>query len=95
MDLKHVVQLPKRRLDCLSEVELKELKLYINMKDRSLCLCVDYSTLKKNASELLPLLLILEMLGHVRKARVFTKTDQLRGAFNLIRIKAVVYERST
>jgi len=56
-------------------------------KDGGLRLCVDYRALNKaTVKNRYPLPLISEMLDRVREARKFTKLD-LRGAYNLIRIK--------
>lgn len=62
--------------------------LFVKKKDGSLRLCVDYRGLnnvtKKNRY---PLPLITSLLNQLRTATVFTKID-LRGAYNLVRIKA-------
>jgi hypothetical protein len=61
--------------------------LFAKKKDGGLRLCVNYCALNKaTVKNRYPLPLISEMLDHVREARIFTKLD-LRGAYNLIRIK--------
>jgi len=61
--------------------------LFAKKKDEGLRLCVDYRALNKaTVKNRYPLPLISEMLDRVREARIFTKLD-LRGAYNLIRIK--------
>ena len=56
-------------------------------KDGSLRLCVDYRGLNKiTVHNRYPLPLIPELLDRLRSARVFSKID-LRGAYNLVRIK--------
>jgi transposase InsO family protein len=61
--------------------------LFIKKKDGSLRLCVDYRGLNKiTIKDRTPLPLIGESIDRLRKARVFTKID-LRGAYNLVRIK--------
>ncbi|SPO42040.1 related to Gag-pol polyprotein [Pseudozyma flocculosa] len=62
--------------------------LYVPKKDGSLRLCVDYRGLNKiTVKNRTPLPLIDEMLGLLRRAKVYTKLD-LRAAYNLIRIAA-------
>jgi hypothetical protein len=61
--------------------------LFVKKMDGSLWLCVDYRALNHasvNYCYLLPL--ISEILERVGKGKIFTKLD-LRGAYNLIRIK--------
>ena len=62
--------------------------IFVKKKDGSLRLCVDYRKLNdmtiKNRT---PLPLIKETFDRIRKAKTFTKLD-LRGAYNLLRIKA-------
>jgi len=61
--------------------------LLAKKKDGGQRLCVDYRALNKaTVKNQYPLPLISEMLDRVREARIFTKLD-LRGAYNLIRIK--------
>jgi hypothetical protein len=61
--------------------------LFAKKKDAGLRLCVDYRALNlAPVKNRYPLPLIAEMLDHLREARIFTKLD-LRGAYNLIRIK--------
>ena len=61
--------------------------LFIKKKDSSLRLCVDYRVLNSiTVKNRYPLLLISEILDRVRGATIFTCLD-LRGAYNLIRIK--------
>jgi len=61
--------------------------LFAKKKDGGLRLCVDYRALNKaTVKNRYPLPLISEMLDRVREARISTKLD-LRGAYNLIRIK--------
>jgi hypothetical protein len=61
--------------------------LFAKKKDGGLRLCVDYRALNlATVKNPYPLPLIPEMLDRVREARIFTKLD-LRGAYNLIRIK--------
>ena len=61
--------------------------VFAKKKDGGLRLCVDYRALNKiTVKNRYPLPLISEMLDSMRGARVFTKLD-LRGAYNLIRIK--------
>jgi len=62
--------------------------LFANEKDGGLRLCVDYRALNlATVKNRYPLPLISVMLDRVREARILTKLD-LRGAYNLIRIKA-------
>jgi hypothetical protein len=61
--------------------------VFAKKKDGTLRLCVDYRALNKiTVKNRYPLPLISEMLDRMRSARIFTKLD-LRGAYNLIRIK--------
>ena len=61
--------------------------LFVKKKDGSLRLCVDYRGLNKvTVRNRYPLPLIPELLDRLRSARVFSKID-LRGAYNLVRIK--------
>ena len=61
--------------------------LFVKKKDGSLRLCVDYRGLNKvTIKNRYPLPLISGILDRMRGARLFTKLD-LRGAYNLIRIK--------
>ena len=61
--------------------------LFIKKKDGSLRLCVDYRDLNRAIiKNRYPLPLIGELLERVRRAKIFTKLD-LRGAYNLIRIR--------
>ena len=61
--------------------------LFVKKKDGSLRLCVDYRGLNKlTVRNRYPLPLIPELLDRLRIARVFSKVD-LRGAYNLVRIK--------
>jgi hypothetical protein len=61
--------------------------LFVKKKDGSLRLCVDYRALNHaSVKNRYPLPLISEILERVGKAKIFTKLD-LRGAYNLIRIK--------
>ena len=62
--------------------------LFVKKKDGSLRLCVDYRGLNKiTIKNRYPLPLISELLDRLKDAKLFTKLD-LRGAYNLIRIKA-------
>jgi hypothetical protein len=62
--------------------------LFVKKKDGSLRLCVDYRGLNRiTIKNRYPLPLISETLDRLRGAKVFTKID-LRGAYNLLRIKA-------
>jgi hypothetical protein len=62
--------------------------LFDKKKDGSLRLCVDYRGLNKiTIKNRYPLPLISEMLDRLSKAKYFSKID-LRGAYNLIRIKS-------
>ena len=57
-------------------------------KDGSLRLCVDYRGLNHTTvNNRYPLPLIQETLDRVGKAKIYTKLD-LRGAYNLLRIKS-------
>ena len=61
--------------------------LFVKKKDGSLRLSVDYRALNSiTIKNRYPLLLISEILDRVRGAAIFTRLD-LRGAYNLIRIK--------
>ena len=61
--------------------------LFVKKKDGGLRLCVDYRALNNiTIKNRYPLPLIPEALDRLRKARIFTKMD-LRGAYNLVRIK--------
>lgn len=61
--------------------------LFVKKKDGSLRLCVDYRGLNKvSIKNRYPLPLIPEALDRLKHAKVFTKLD-LRGAYNLVRIK--------
>lgn len=62
--------------------------LFVKKKDSTLRLCVDYRALNAiTVKNRYPLPLIPEALDRLREARIFTKLD-LRGAYNLVRIKA-------
>ncbi|SAL95633.1 hypothetical protein, partial, partial [Absidia glauca] len=61
--------------------------LFVKKKDQSLRLCVDYRGLNKvTIKNRYPLPLITEMIDKLKTATIFTKID-LRGAYNLVRIK--------
>jgi hypothetical protein len=61
--------------------------LFVKKKDASLRLCVDYRALNNiTIKNRYPLPLIPESLDRLRTSKVFTKLD-LRGAYNLIRVK--------
>jgi hypothetical protein len=61
--------------------------LFVKKKDGSLRLCVDYRGLNKiSVKNRAALPLIGESLDRLRRAKVFSKLD-LRGAYNLVRIK--------
>lgn len=61
--------------------------LFVKKKDDSLRLCVDYRGLNSvTIKNRYPLPLIPEMIDQLKHATVFTKID-LRGAYNLVRIK--------
>ena len=61
--------------------------LFVKKKDGSLRLCVDYRGLNRiTIKNRYPLPLISELLDRLRTAKIFTKID-LRGAYNLLRIK--------
>ncbi|CAO3619736.1 unnamed protein product [Cunninghamella blakesleeana] len=61
--------------------------LFVKKKDGSLRLCVDYRSLNKiTIKNRYPLPLITEMIDRLKDATVFSKID-LRGAYNLVRIK--------
>ncbi|EAL23701.1 hypothetical protein CNBA3480 [Cryptococcus deneoformans B-3501A] len=62
--------------------------LFVKKKDGSLRMCVDYRGINKiTIKNRYPLPLITELLDRLKSAKVFTKID-LRGAYNLLRIKA-------
>ena len=62
--------------------------LFVKKKDSSLRLCVDYRGLNDiTVKNRYPLPLIQETLDWVGKAKIYTKLD-LRGAYNLLRIKS-------
>lgn len=61
--------------------------LFVKKKDGTLRLCVDYRGLNKvTVRNRYPLPLIPQLLEQLSRAKVFTKID-LRGAYNLVRIK--------
>jgi hypothetical protein len=61
--------------------------LFVKKKDGSLQLCVDYRGFNKiTKKNRYPLPLILSLLGRLRTGKIFTKLD-LRGAYNLLRIR--------
>ena len=61
--------------------------LFVKKKDGSLRLCVDYRGLNKiTVKNRYPLPLIPNLLDQLRTATHFTKID-LRGAYNLVRIR--------
>lgn len=61
--------------------------LFVKKKDGSLRLCVDYRALNNiTIKNRYPLPLIPEALDRLRSGKIFTKLD-LRGAYNLVRIK--------
>jgi hypothetical protein len=61
--------------------------LFVKKKDGSLRLCVDYRGLNSmTVKNRYPLPLIPQLLDQLSQAKVFTKID-LRGAYNLVRIK--------
>jgi hypothetical protein len=61
--------------------------LFVKKKDGSLRLCVDYCRLNKiTKKNRYPLPLILGLLDRLRTRKIFTKLD-LRGAYNLLRIR--------
>jgi hypothetical protein len=61
--------------------------LFVKKKDGSLRMCVDYRGLNKvTKKNRYPLPLISGLLEQLGRARIFTKID-LRGAYNLVRIK--------
>jgi hypothetical protein len=60
---------------------------FVPKKDKSKRLCVDYRGLNElTVRNSFPMPLISELLDRVRRAKIFTKID-LRGAYNLVRIK--------
>jgi transposase InsO family protein len=61
--------------------------LFVKKKDGSLRLCVDYRGLNKiTLKNRYPLPLFDELVSHMQGSQVFTKID-LKGAYNLVRIK--------
>ena len=61
--------------------------LFVKKKDGSLRLCVDYRGLNKiTKKNRYPLPLIPSLLDRLRSAKIYSKID-LRGAYNLVRIK--------
>ena len=61
--------------------------LFVKKKDGSLRLCVDYRGLNRiTVRNRYPLPLISQLLDQLAEAKVFTKID-LRGAYNLVRIR--------
>lgn len=61
--------------------------LFVKKKDGSLRLCPDYRALNGiTVRNRYPLPLISDMLDRVKSAKIFTKLD-LRGAYNLVRMK--------
>lgn len=61
--------------------------LVVKKKDGSLRFCIDYRQLnKQTVKDRYPLPLISELLDRIRQRKLFSKID-LRGAYNLIRIK--------
>lgn len=61
--------------------------LFVKKKDGSLRPCIDYRALNRiTVKNRYPLPLIPELIDRLREAKVFTKID-LRGAYNLVRIK--------
>lgn len=61
--------------------------LFVKKKDGSLRMCVDYRGLNKvTKKNRYPLPLISGLLEQLGRARIFTKID-LRGAYNLVRVK--------
>ena len=62
--------------------------LFVKKKDGSLRLCVDYRGLNAlTIKNRYPLPLISQLLDQLSQAKIFTKID-LRGAYNLVRVKA-------
>lgn len=62
--------------------------LFVKKKDGSLRMCVDYHGLNKITVKIrYPLPLISGLLDQLGQAKIYTKID-LRGAYNLVRIKA-------
>jgi hypothetical protein len=110
IDLQEGAQPPFGPIYNLSQIELAELRKYIDenlaknfirhskspagapilfvkKKDGSLRMCVDYRGLNKvTKKNRYPLPLISGLLEQLGRARIFTKID-LRGAYNLVRIK--------
>jgi hypothetical protein len=73
---------------CPSSSPARAPVLFVKKKDGSLRLCVDYRGLNDlTIKNRYPLPLIQETLDRVGKAKIYTKLD-LRGAYNLLRIKA-------
>jgi hypothetical protein len=73
---------------CPSSSPARAPVLFVKKKDGSLRLYVDYHGLNDlTIKNRYPLPLIQEILDHVGRAKIFTKLD-LRGAYNLLRIKA-------
>ena len=61
--------------------------LFVKKKDGSLRLCVDYRALNSiTVKDRYALPLISKLLNRLKTAKIYTKLD-LRGAYNLIRIK--------
>ena len=61
--------------------------LFVKKKDGTLRLCIDYRGLNRvTVRNRYPLPLIPELLDRLRAGRIFSKID-LRGAYNLVRIK--------
>ena len=61
--------------------------LFVKKKDASLWMCVDYHGLNKiTIKNQYPLSLISKLLDQFGRVKVYTKID-LRGAYNLVRIK--------
>jgi hypothetical protein len=65
----------------------------VTKKDGSLRMCVDYQGLNKiTIKNWYPLPLICGLLNQLGQAKVYIKID-LRGAYNLVGSKEVMYER--
>jgi hypothetical protein len=61
--------------------------LFVKKKDRSLRMCVDYRGFNKvTKKNRYPLPLISGLLEQLESTKIFTKID-LRGAYNLVRVK--------
>lgn len=72
---------------CPSESPAASPILFVKKKDSSLRLCVDYRGLNKiTIKNRYPLPLIPDLLDRLGQARIYSKID-LRGAYNLLRIK--------